>query len=91
MTHAAPVEVEAPSTLASDSALIDWLSNHPVTSRWDGVGEEEWSVNGFAAIGRGPDFRSALVALIADDRAKSRGIPNARDRKVEGASTLKGG
>lgn len=75
----------------TDSDLIDWLSNHPVTSRWDGLGDEEWSVNGFAAIGRGPDFRSALVALIDNDRAKSRGIPNARDRKVEAPSTLKGG
>jgi hypothetical protein len=68
----------------TDTQLLDWLSTHPTNSYWDGLGDEEWTLTTFASIGRGPDYRSALIALIADDRASRHGIPNVRD----GAMTL---
>jgi hypothetical protein len=70
----------------TDAELIAWLSSHPVNSYWDGLGDEEWTLTTFASIGRGPDYRSALIALIEDDRASRHGIPNPRDRE-ELAST----
>lgn len=66
----------------NDWELLDYLCGHPITSRWDGLGDETWTLTCFAAIGRGPDFRSALMDLIANDRAKGRGIPNARDKAL---------
>jgi hypothetical protein len=66
----------------TDAELIAWLSTHPVNSYWDGLGDEEWTLTTFASIGRGPDYRSALLALIESDSfnvRRHRGIAS-RDR-----------
>lgn len=63
---------------------MDWLDAHPLIARYD----EEGLIllAGGATIGRGPDFRSALAALIANDRAKSKGIPTKRGRLADAHS-----
>jgi hypothetical protein len=63
----------------SDADLIDYLCHHPLLSRFD---DESGGIilTGVATIGRGVDYRAALIDLIANDRAKSGGIPCARER-----------
>lgn len=72
----------------NDTDLIAWLNSHPYVSSYSEPGGVV--LTSYAAIGRGVDWRSALVALIADSVRSSRaGIPCARER-AEMASKAKG-
>jgi hypothetical protein len=63
----------------NDTDLIEWLNSHPYLSSYSEPGGIV--LTSYASIGRGVDWRAALVALVADsERAARAGLPCARER-----------
>jgi hypothetical protein len=72
----------------NDTDLIEWLNSHPYLSSYSEPGGIV--LTSYASIGRGEDWRSALVALVADsERVARAGIPCAREW-AEMASNARG-